>query len=375
MLEITPFLDEFIDLLCEAVYQNIKKSAPEDLEHISLTQMLQSMTTLLHKSYLQVALAYDKEKFPDKNTNPWEKIQWYCKAIRPGFNFDDDSDEDKWGADSIENRALGYILKGAIVCPQLTRQEEIRLKIFHDRYMTDVSRQLYRFGDKKWHYLDYQHLLQQAELCVLRSVSYQDYNALQLAKHFNKITALKEKREAMGEVKNEEDLEYYYRSPYYKRDLQDLPVLRSFIVKAIEQYDFINGDDDLKITEVEENELVALSFVRDQDLYRQLLQAIYVDVEDSKFKPDKDFSHKLRAMAQILINGSRNMRKDERDELSFIIPEDINMCCDLVRIRLDKLNAHILDQQWGANQVHKTLDSLNQILMVIQKFMLKGFSK
>lgn len=50
------------------------------------------------------------------------------------------------------------------------------------------------------------------------------------------------------------------------------------------------------------------------------------------------------------------------------------MCCNLVRMRLDKLNATILDQQWGANQVHKTLDALNQILMVMQKFMLKGFS-
>ena len=240
--------------------------------------------------------------------------------------------------------------------------------------MTDIAKQLYRFGHEKWHYLDFKQLVRQAELCVLRSVSYEDYNALQLVKYFNQITRLKAHREKIGEVEDEEELEFYYRSVYYMRDLEDLPVLRKFISKAIEEYEHVNEHKDLKITEVEENEIVALSRVQDKDLFRQLLQAIYTDVEDSKFKPDKDFSHKLRCMTQILINGSMNMRKDSNEEVTFIIPEDINMCCNLVRMRLDKLNATILDQQWGANQVHKTLDALNQILMVMQKFMLKGFS-
>ena len=62
-------------------------------------------------------MAFDKEKFPDKDTKPWEKIQWYCNAIRPGFTFDESEDADKWGYDSIENQVLAYILKGAIVCP------------------------------------------------------------------------------------------------------------------------------------------------------------------------------------------------------------------------------------------------------------------
>lgn len=72
----------------------------------------------------------------------------------------------------------------------------------------------------------------------------------------------------MGEIENEDELEFYYRSKYYTRDLEDLPVLRKFISKAIEEYEHINEHKDLKITEIEENEIVALSEVHDKDLFR-----------------------------------------------------------------------------------------------------------
>jgi hypothetical protein len=79
---------------------------------------------------------------------------------------------------------------------------------------------------------------------------------------------LKAHREKIGEVEDEEELEFYYRSDYYMRDLEDLPVLRRFISKAIEEYEHVNEHKDLKITEVEENEIVALSRVQDKDLFR-----------------------------------------------------------------------------------------------------------
>ena len=88
--------------------------------------------------------------------------------------------------------------------------------------------------------------------------------------------------------------------------------------------------------------MVALSIVNDKMLFREIVQVLYIDVEDNKFKPDADYSHKLRCLAVVLTNGSLQSIINEEDPLlsdMFIIPEDINMCCNLIRIRLDKLTA------------------------------------
>ena len=92
--------------------------------------------------------------------------------------------------------------------------------------------------------------------------------------------------------------------------------------------------------------MVALSMVKDKALFRDILQVLYIDVEDNKFDPNKDYSHKLRSLAYVLRNGSLQNVIDEEDSLkseTFVIPEDINMCCNLIRIRLDKLKVQTFD--------------------------------
>ena len=96
--------------------------------------------------------------------------------------------------------------------------------------------------------------------------------------------------------------------------------------------------------------MVELSIVKDKDLFREILQVLYIDVEDNQFMPDKDYSHKMRCLAVVLKNGSKQNVINQDDPLqshNFVIPEDINMCCNLIRIRLDKLKSQILDQTWG----------------------------
>ena len=64
--------------------------------------------------------------------------------------------------------------------------------------------------------------------------------------------------------------------------------------------------------------------------------------------------------------GSKR-NSDENDGDNFLIPEDVNMCCNLVRVRIDKLASFSLDESFGASQMHKSLDSLNEILIIMMQ--------
>ena len=98
----------------------------------------------------------------------------------------------------------------------------------------------------------------------------------------------------------------------------------------IKYYHYVNKKDeedlvDHKITIFDENELVALANVNDKDLFRKVIEVLFIDIEDNKFKPDEDYSHKLRCLGYILhVVGTKNMTPGVDDGRSFIIPEDIN---------------------------------------------------
>lgn len=98
----------------------------------------------------------------------------------------------------------------------------------------------------------------------------------------------------------------------------------------IKYYHYVNKKDeedlvDHKITIFDENELVAMANVNDKDLFRKVLEVLFIDIEDNNFKPDEDYSHKLRSLAFILLKvGAKNMQPGVDDGRSFIIPEDIN---------------------------------------------------
>ena len=178
----------------------------------------------------------------------------------------------------------------------------------------------------------------------------------------------------------EDNLEYYYRSKCYAKDRSNFKETRHVLEQMIAYYHYVNkkGEDDLedhKITIFDENELVAMAGVNDRNLFRKVLEVLFIDIEDHKFKPDEDYGHKLRSLAYILLKvGAKNMKPGVDDGRSFIIPEDINMCCNLVRLQLDKLEAATMYQPYGANQTHKTLDCLCDILNIMAKYMLKGLS-
>ena len=68
------------------------------------------------------------------------------------------------------------------------------------------------------------------------------------------------------------------------------------------------------------------------------------EVKSSSFSLNIDYSYKLKCLAYALIQGTKNMWINGEDEIPFVIPLDMNMCCDLARTRLDKLIAVRLDQ-------------------------------
>jgi len=45
--------------------------------------------------------------------------------------------------------------------------------------------------------------------------------------------------------------------------------------------------------------------------------------------------HKLMCLAMVLVNGGMNVDKDKLDEVTFIVPADMNACANMVRIKLD----------------------------------------
>jgi hypothetical protein len=40
-------------------------------------------------------------------------------------------------------------------------------------------------------------------------------------------------------------------------------------------------------------------------------------------------------LAMVLVNGGMNVDKDKLDEVTFIVPADMNACANMVRIKLD----------------------------------------
>lgn len=95
--------------------------------------------------------------------------------------------------------------------------------------------------------------------------------------------------------------------------------------------------------------MVALSAVKDPIIFRRVLQALYMDqVKTTSFSLNIDYSYKLKSLAAALIHGTKNMWINEEGDANtgvpFVSPVDMNMCCDLARVRIDKLLAVRLDQ-------------------------------
>ena len=207
-----------------------------------------------------------------------------------------------------------------------------------------------------------------SEQATLRSrFFWEDSDAVQLAKFYNNFYTLEK-------MKNDD--EYYYKSYFYKKDKQASEVVKHFMLKMIEQYNDIVLETLIVKSDHVDNEMVALSAVKDPDIYRQVLQALYMDeVLPKSFSLNIDYSYKLKSLTSALIHGTQNMWINGEDEVPFVSPMDMNLCCDLARTRIDKLIAVRLDAQMGAEQLHKTFDQMNIILRTIAKFKLKPFSE
>lgn len=82
-------------------------------------------------------------------------------------------------------------------------------------------------------------------------------------------------------------------------------------------------------------------------------------------------------LAMVLVNGGMNVDKDKLDEVTFIVPADMNACANMVRIKLDQVRDKGFADTRNNDQdkmIHSILDSLILILRILEKLMLKGFS-
>ena len=89
-----------------------------------------------------------------------------------------------------------------------------------------------------------------------------------------------------------------------------------------------------------------------------------------------DYSHKLRCLAQIIVNGNKKYIKFKDDACYHyeMVQEDIIVCANLIRQRLDNLHSGFdrNEHEWDAEQIHDTLVFLNTILAVMEENMLRG---
>ena len=101
---------------------------------------------------------------------------------------------------------------------------------------------------------------------------------------------------------------------------------------ALTYHQFVVIDKYYHYEDCEENEMVQLLQVKDKELFRNVLEKVFIDAEDSKATTIFDQSHKLRCLAVGIYYGCQ--QKSEED-VPFILPEDINICCNLIRMRID----------------------------------------
>ena len=172
----------------------------------------------------------------------------------------------------------------------------------------------------------------------------------------------------------EDNVDPYFKSPEFKRDKIWLQESKDLINKMGLMYHWFKVDNKYyHYEDCEENEMVQLLRVDDRDIFRNVLEKVFIDAEDSKGETIFDQSHKLRCLAAAIFYGCTRQR-DEND-IPFILPEDINICVDLIRVRLDKLQTLALEQSSYREQIHKTLGSINMILYYMSVCLYKGFSE
>ena len=104
------------------------------------------------------------------------------------------------------------------------------------------------------------------------------------------------------------------------------------------------------------NELVQLSEIKDFDLFRKVLQALYVDINTDGGVLNV---HKLQCLAQTIINGAMNSSSKQ----PFINGDDLNGCANLIRQKLDMIIGQ--DDADQVRNVEKCFDVLVTILRIM----------
>lgn len=143
-----------------------------------------------------------------------------------------------------------------------------------------------------------------ALLKELRQTSYQDSCAEYIVLFHNILSDFKKEFEKQKKELGEDKVEHYFKTSEFKRDLQWYKDSKEMINQmALTYHQFVVSDKYYHYEDCEENEMVQLMKVNDRGLFRNVLEKVFIDAEDSKAETIYDQSHKLRCLAVGIFYG------------------------------------------------------------------------